>query len=71
MIGMEAVGSSNLVIGWCVIAGAICCVLYDSGATHSFVSDACVKRLGCRCVSFWCPLRRRVWSENHLYVLDV
>ena len=29
-----------------MIAGENCCVLYDSGATHSFVSDACVERLG-------------------------
>jgi len=46
MTGTEAAGSGNLVIGSCVIAGASCCVLYDSGATHSFVSDACMKCLG-------------------------
>jgi len=40
----EAVGSGNLVMGCCVIVGMKCCVLYDSGATHSFVSDACVKK---------------------------
>jgi len=33
-------------MGCCLIAGVSCCVLYDSGATHSFVSDSCVKRLG-------------------------
>jgi len=46
MTRAEAAGSSNLVIGHCLIAGKACCVLYDSGATHSFVSDACVKKLG-------------------------
>jgi len=46
MTGAEAASSSNLVIGYCVIAGMRCCVLYDSRATHFFVSDACVKRLG-------------------------
>jgi len=46
MIGAEAASSGNLVIGHCMIAGKSCCVLYDSGATHSFVSDVCVKRLG-------------------------
>ena len=46
MSGEEAVGSGNLVIGDCMIVGKACCVLYDSGATHSFVLDACVKRLG-------------------------
>jgi len=45
MIGAEAVGSGNLVIGHCMIAGKSCCVLYDSGVIHSFVSDACVKKL--------------------------
>jgi len=42
----EAAGSGNLVIGDCMISGKSCCVLYDFGATHSFVSDACVKKLG-------------------------
>jgi len=37
--------SGNLVIGHCMIARKACCVLYDYGATHSFVSDACVKKL--------------------------
>jgi len=46
MSGAEAAGSGNLVIGCCAIVGMICFVLYDSGATHSFVSDACVKWLG-------------------------
>jgi len=46
MTGAEAAGSGNLVMGYCVIVGMRCCVLYDSGAIHSFVSDACVKRLG-------------------------
>jgi len=46
MSGAEATGSSNLVMGSCMIAGTSCWVLYDSGATHSFVLDACVKSLG-------------------------
>jgi len=46
MTEAEAAGSGNLVMWYCVIVGVKCCVLYDSGATHSFVSDACVKRLG-------------------------
>jgi len=45
MTGAEAAGLGNLVIGNCVIAGKACCVLYDSGATHSFLSNACVERL--------------------------
>jgi len=46
MSKVEATGLGNLVMGCCVIAGINCCVLYDSEVTHSFVSDACVKRLG-------------------------
>jgi len=46
MTGAEATGSGNLVMGYCVISGMRCCMLYDSGATHSFVSNACVERLG-------------------------
>jgi len=46
MTGAEAAGSGNLVMGRCVIAGKSACVLYDFGATHSFVSETCVQRLG-------------------------
>jgi len=46
MTGAEAAGSGNLVMGCCVIAGKSACVLYDFGATHSFVSETCVQRLG-------------------------
>ena len=45
MTGAEAASLGNLVMGYCVIAGMKCCVLYDSGVTHFFVSDVCVKRL--------------------------
>ena len=46
MTGLEAAGSGNLVIGCCVIFGKSCCVLFDSGVTHSFVSESCVRELG-------------------------
>jgi len=46
MIGSEAAGACNLVVGCCVISGKACCVLFDSGATHSFVSESCVRELG-------------------------
>jgi len=46
MTGTEAVRSGNLIIGSCMIAGRSLCVLYDSGATHSFVSESKVLELG-------------------------
>jgi len=38
MTRAEAVGLGNLVIGFCVIVGKSCCVLFDSRATYFFVS---------------------------------
>jgi len=46
MTRLEAAGAGNLVIGCCVIFVKACCVLFDSGATHSFVSESCVRELG-------------------------
>ncbi|XP_027941278.1 uncharacterized protein LOC114195082 [Vigna unguiculata] len=43
-------------MGCCLIASVSCCVLYDSGATHSFVSDNCVKRLGLPVCELQCEL---------------
>jgi len=56
MTGAEAAGSGNLVMGYCVISGMRCCVLYDSGATHSFVSNACMERLGLPVRELQCEL---------------
>jgi len=46
MTKTEVVGSSNLMIGCCVLAEKNCCVLFDSLATHSFVPKSCVQELG-------------------------
>jgi len=46
MTGAEAARSGNLIIGSCVIAGRSLHVLFDSGATHSFVSESRVVELG-------------------------
>jgi len=46
MTGAKAAGSGNLMMGYCLIVGMKSCVLYDFGATHSFVSNTCVKKLG-------------------------
>ena len=46
MTGTEANRAGNLVFGSCMIDGKSLCVLYDSGATHSFVSESIVLELG-------------------------
>ena len=56
MTGAETAGSDYLVMGYCVISGMRCYVLYDSGATHSFVSNACVERLGLPVCELQCEL---------------
>ncbi|XP_047169898.1 uncharacterized protein LOC124838351 [Vigna umbellata] len=44
--GAEAASSANLIIDTFLLYGISCCVLFDSGATHSFISKACVEKLG-------------------------
>ncbi|XP_052723098.1 uncharacterized protein LOC128193518 [Vigna angularis] len=44
--GAEAASSGTLVTDTCLVHGIPCCVLFDSGATHSFISKACVEKLG-------------------------
>jgi len=46
MTGIKADRSGNLIIGSCVIIGRCLHVLYDSGVTHSFVSESIVVELG-------------------------
>jgi len=43
--GAELSQSDSLVRGICFILGTQLSVLFDSGATHSFISDDCVKKL--------------------------
>jgi len=43
-------------MGHCVIAGKPACVLYDSRATHSFMSETCVQRLGLPVCGLQCDL---------------
>ncbi|XP_047147122.1 uncharacterized protein LOC124819611, partial [Vigna umbellata] len=44
--GAEAASSGTLIASTCLVYGRSCCVLYDLGATHSFISKACVGKLG-------------------------
>ena len=56
MTRAEVACSGKLVMGHCVIAGKSACVLYDSGATHTFVSETCVQRLGLPVCELQCDL---------------
>ncbi|XP_057418304.1 uncharacterized protein LOC130712492 [Lotus japonicus] len=44
--GEQATVTDDLIQGTCVIAGTSLMVLFDSGATHSFIAEHCVKKLG-------------------------
>ncbi|XP_047175538.1 uncharacterized protein LOC124842957 [Vigna umbellata] len=44
--GAEAARSGTFITSTCLLFGKPCDVLYDSGATHSFISKACVEKLG-------------------------
>ncbi|XP_057418404.1 uncharacterized protein LOC130712594 [Lotus japonicus] len=44
--GEQAAVTDDLIQGTCTIAGNSLMVLFDSGATHSFISEECAKRLG-------------------------
>ncbi|XP_057452408.1 uncharacterized protein LOC130744233 [Lotus japonicus] len=46
MSGEQAVVTDDLIQGTCVIAGTSLMVLFDAGATHSFIAEECVKKLG-------------------------
>ena len=46
MSGSEAAASDNLIQGKCLISDKLLDVLHNSGATHLFISHACVERMG-------------------------
>ncbi|XP_014489905.1 uncharacterized protein LOC106752684 [Vigna radiata var. radiata] len=47
---------SNLIMGNCLLNEKVCVVLYDSGATHSFVSQSCAEELGLSVRELQCDL---------------
>ena len=47
---------NSLIAGTCLVNERPCFVLFDCGATHSFVSTRCVKRLGLRAIPLSPPM---------------
>ncbi|XP_017441063.1 uncharacterized protein LOC108346494 [Vigna angularis] len=56
LTGAEAVNAGNLIVSSCLLFGASCVTLFDLGATHSFVSEACVERLSLVVKELQCDL---------------
>ncbi|XP_047176593.1 uncharacterized protein LOC124843814 [Vigna umbellata] len=56
LTGAEAASVDNLIVSSCLLFGASCVALFDSGATHSFVLEAYVERLGLVVKELQCDL---------------
>ncbi|XP_047149649.1 uncharacterized protein LOC124821762 [Vigna umbellata] len=56
MSGAEVENSSNLILDTCFLFGKGVYVLFDSGATHSFVSFLCVENHGLLMFDLGCEL---------------
>jgi len=73
MSGSEVAASDDLIQGKCLIADKLLDVLYDSGATHSFISHACVERLVWRPASYLvCVISEKspLVIDYHPWVID-
>ncbi|XP_027905882.1 uncharacterized protein LOC114165462 [Vigna unguiculata] len=53
---MEATQSGSLILDFCLLLGNQVLVLFDSGASHSFISHDCVKKLGLSTYDLGCEL---------------
>ncbi|XP_027905710.1 uncharacterized protein LOC114165251 [Vigna unguiculata] len=56
MTFIEATQSGNLILEPCLLIGQSVLVLFDSGATYSFISNACVERLNLEKRDLGCEL---------------
>ncbi|KAI3672891.1 hypothetical protein L6452_38991 [Arctium lappa] len=67
----EAQATPKVVTGTFLINSVPAVVMFDSGATHSFVSHTFSKCLGCRVGRLGCPLVVEVADDRTLTVIDV
>jgi len=56
MTNTKATRSGNLILNYCLLYGNSVFVLFDSEASHSFVSHDCVKKLGLSTRDLGCEL---------------
>jgi len=56
MTSIEATRSGNLILDHCLLYGNSVLVLFDSGASHSFISHDCEKKLGLSTRDLGCEL---------------
>ncbi|XP_050889055.1 uncharacterized protein LOC127094238 [Lathyrus oleraceus] len=55
MLGAKKANNA-LIVGMCLVNNHPCFVLFDCGATHSFVSIQCMKRLGLQAIPLSPPM---------------
>ena len=63
MTSTEPTWSGNLILDYCLLFGNSVLVLFDSEASHSFISHDCVKKLGLSTRDLGCEL---IVSTQHL-----
>jgi len=56
MTSTEATQSGSLILDYCLLLGNSVLVLFDSRASHSFISHDCVKKLGLSTRDLGCEL---------------
>jgi len=56
MTNTKATRSGNLILDYCLLFGNSVLVLFDSGASHSFISHDCVEKLGLSTRDLGCEL---------------
>ncbi|XP_058783906.1 uncharacterized protein LOC131658653 [Vicia villosa] len=67
----KAQGNTSLVAGTCFINNQPCFVLVDCGATHSFISNSCVRRLGFEATSLSVPMLISSATDDVVEALEI